>query len=59
MLTLLLIFLITWLLLKLGAEVFKICFFLLACGIIFVFFIHLLLPLVILAAVISLVFAII
>ncbi|WEV37041.1 hypothetical protein [Lactobacillus sp. ESL0677] len=59
MLTLLLIFLITWLLLKLGVGVFKIFFFLLACGIIIAFFIHLVLPLIILAAIICLAFAII
>ncbi|WEV70926.1 hypothetical protein OZY43_00320 [Lactobacillus sp. ESL0785] len=55
MLTLLLLFLITWLLVKLGIGVFKISFFLLTCGIIFVFFIHLLLPLLLIAAAISLI----
>lgn len=52
MLTLLLIIFLIWAFVKLGIGTLKILFFLLACGLIFIFFIHLLVPLIITGAVI-------
>lgn len=57
MLTLLLIIFLIWAFVKLGTGTLKILFFLLACGFVFVFFIHLLVPLIILGAIIFIAFA--
>lgn len=52
MLTLLLIIFLIWAFAKLGIGTLKILFFLLACGFVFIFFIQLLVPLIIVGAII-------
>lgn len=56
MLTLLLIFALIWALAKLGVGIIKILLFILACGLIFIFFIHLLIPFAILGGIFLLLF---
>ncbi|AWM73060.1 MULTISPECIES: hypothetical protein [Lactobacillus] len=56
MLTLLLIFALIWALAKLGVGIIKILLFILACGLIFIFFIHLLIPFAILGGILLLLF---
>lgn len=57
MLTILLIIFLIWVFVKLGIGALKILFFLLACGFVFVFFIDLLVPLIIVGAVVFITFA--
>lgn len=57
MLTLLLIIFLIWAFVKLGIGTLKILFFLLACGFVFIFFIQLLVPLIIVGAIIFITFA--
>lgn len=52
MLSLLLIIFLIWALVKLGIGTVKIVFYLLACGLALVFFVHLLVPLIIIGALI-------
>ncbi|RMC26328.1 hypothetical protein F5ESL0245_00260 [Lactobacillus sp. ESL0245] len=47
MITLLLIFCLIGLFSKIGVGIFKILFFLLTCGIVFIFFVHFLIPFII------------
>ncbi|MBA1392508.1 hypothetical protein EQ500_01110 [Lactobacillus sp. XV13L] len=54
MLTLLLLFGFLWLFFKLGVGLLKILLFLLACGLGFFFFVHLLVPLLLLGGLICL-----
>lgn len=59
MLTLLLILFVTWLLMKLGIGLFKIFAFLLICAVLFFCFIHLLIPILIIIAAITIFWALI
>lgn len=52
MLTFLLIIFLIWAFIKLGVGLTKILLFLLACGFAFIFFIHLLIPLIIIGGII-------
>ncbi|AWN32737.1 hypothetical protein ERK19_08645 [Lactobacillus helsingborgensis] len=56
MVGLLLAFLLIWLFIKLGVGIFKILFFILTCTLAFIFFIHLLVPIVVILGLIFLFF---
>lgn len=59
MITLLLIFCLIGLFSKIGIGIFKILFFLLTCAIVFIFFVHFLIPLILLGSALFVLFSLV